>query len=85
MRTTQFKCALHRRSPISEVLSDLLPAINDGVEQIAGLVLGETLGPQLRIVRLACDWQLGNWKRAHHRAIISQVDVVAGIALLRLG
>ena len=42
--------ALDGGAPIGEVLADLLPAVEDGIGQVARLVLVEALGAQQRVV-----------------------------------
>ena len=74
--------ALHISAPVGEVLPDLLPAVDDRVRQIACLVLRESAGPELRVVRLARHRQLVERQDAHRPCRRRQVDVVAGVALL---
>ena len=73
--------ALLQGAPIGEVLAYLLPAVDDRIGQVSGLVLREALGAQQRVVLLARHRELRQWQHAHDGAIVCQVDVVARIAL----
>ncbi|HZB90031.1 MAG TPA: hypothetical protein VE397_01235 [Stellaceae bacterium] len=68
-------------APMGEILDQLLPAVDDRVIEIAGLVLVAAGLAQQRVVFLARRRQRVERELPRHLGVVIEVHVVAGVAL----
>ena len=69
------------RTPVTEILHQLLPAIDDGIGQVAGVVLRPALGRESGIVGFPRDRQGLEREHTARQPVVVDMDEVSGIAL----